>query len=165
LKAVENPNQVELYRVKKCRHCDALLEKVETQGYEKRQVFDVPPVRIQVTEHRAEIKECPKCHKKTIGGFPKAVTQPVQYGSGLKAQLVYFNQCQYVSLERTVEIMKSLYGHTVSEASIVEACAQVARQVTPVNQAAKEEMKVTAEPVHFDETGGRVAKKLWWLHV
>jgi transposase len=165
LKAVEKPDQTELHRVKKCKHCAASLEEVACQGYEKRQVFDVPPMRIQVTEHRAEIKACPECHQKTIGEFPEAVTQPVQYGPGLKAQLVYFNQYQFVPLERTVEIMEALYGHTVSEASIIEAGAEVARQVEPINQAAKDELKVTAEPVHFDETGGRIAKKLWWLHV
>jgi transposase len=165
LKAVAKPDQVELHRVKDCKHCHASLAEVATQGYEKRQVFEVPPVRIQVTEHQAEVKECPICHQKTVGEFPEAVTQPVQYGSGFKAQLVYFNQYQFVPLERTAEIMEALYGHTVSEASIVEACAQVARQVEPINQAAKEELKVTAEPVRFDETGGRIAKKLWWLHV
>jgi transposase len=154
LKAVEKPDQIELHRVKKCKRCDASLKEVAAQSYEKRQVFEVPPVRIQVIEHRAEIKECPKCHQKTIGEFPEAVTQPVQYGPGLKAQLVYFNQYQFVPLERTVEIMEALYGHPVSEASIVEACAEVARQVEPINQAAKEELKVTAEPVRFDETGG-----------
>ena len=165
LKAVAKPDQVEMHRVKDCKHCHASLAEVTTQGYEKRQVFEVPPVRIQVTEHQAEIKECPICHQKTVGEFPEAVTQPVQYGSRFKAQLVYFNQYQFVPLERAVEIMEALYGHTVSEASIVEACTQVARQVEPINQAAKEELKVTAEPVHFDETGARIAKKLWWMHV
>jgi len=165
LKAVAKPDQVELHRVKECRHCHASLEEVAVQGQEKRQVFEVPPVRIQVTEHQAEIKECPSCHQKTTGEFPKAVTQPVQYGSGLKAQLVYFNQYQFVPLERTVEIIEALYGHTVSEAAIVEACAQTAKQVAPINQAAKEELKVTEEPVGFDETGGRIISKLWWLHV
>jgi hypothetical protein len=33
------------------------LEEVETQGYKKRQVYDVPPTRIEVPEHRAGIKE------------------------------------------------------------------------------------------------------------
>jgi transposase len=165
LKAVAKPDQVELHRVKECRHCHASLEEVAVEGHEKRQVFEVPPVRIQVTEHQAEIKACPNCHQKTVGEFPDAVTQPVQYGSGLKAQLVYFNQYQFVPLERTVEIIEALYGHTVSEAAIIEACAQTSKQVAPINLAAKEELKVTEEPVGFDETGGRIVSKLWWLHV
>ena len=52
-----------------------------------------------------------------------------------------------------------------SEAAIVDACAQTAKQVEPINQAAKEELKVTEEPVCFDETGGRIVGKLGWLHV
>ena len=165
LKAVAKPDQIEIHRVMECRHCHAPLEEVAVQGHEKRQVFEVPPVRVQVTEHQAEIKACPCCHKKTTGEFPEAVTQPVQYGSGLKAQLVYFNQYQFVPLERTVEIIEALYGHPVSEAAIIEACAQTAKQVEPINQAAKEELQVTEEPVGFDETGGRIVSKLWWLHV
>jgi transposase len=165
LKAVAKPDQVELHRVKDCKHCHASLEEAAVQGHEKRQVFEVPKVRMQVTEHQAEIKECPICHQKTTGEFPKAVTQPVQYGTGLKAQMVYFNQYQFVPLERTVEIIEALYGHTVSEAAIVEACTQTAQQVAPINQAVKEELKVTEEPVGFDETGGRIVSKLWWLHV
>ena len=165
LKAVANPDQVEVYRVQECNHCHTSLAEVDVQGHEKRQVFEVPQVRIQVKEHQAEIKVCPICQQKTVGEFPEDVTQPVQYGSCLKAQLVYFNQYQFVPLERTVEIMEALYGHTVGEATIVEACAQVAQKVEPINQAAKEELTATPDPVHFDETGGRIMSKLWWLHV
>jgi transposase len=165
LKAVEKPDRVELHRVKECKYCHTSLEEVAVQGHEKRQVFEVPAVRIQVIEHQAEIKTCPGCHQQATAKFPETVTQPVQYGSELKAQLVYFNQYQFVPLERTVEIIETLYGHTVSEAAIIEACAEVAQQVEPVNQAAKEELKVTEEAVGFDETGGRIAKELWWLHV
>ena len=165
LKAVAKPDHVEMHPVKECKHCHTSLDEVAVQGHEKRQVFEVPQVGVQVIEHQAEIKSCPNCHQKTVGEFPEAITQPVQYGSGLKAQLAYFNQYQFVPLERTVEIIEALYGHTVSEAAIVEACAQIAQQVAPINQAAKEERKVTEEAVGFDETGGRIAKKLWWLHV
>jgi transposase len=165
LKAVAKPDQVELHPVAECRECHISLEDVAVQGYEKRQVFEAPRVSIQVIEHQAEIKECPNCHRKVSGEFPISVRQPVQYGSWLKAQMTYFNQYQYVPLERTVEILEALYGHRVSEAAILEANAQIAQQVEPINQATKEELKSTEEAVGFDETGGRIAKKLWWLHV
>lgn len=165
LKAVEHPDYVQVYPVKRCSHCRAFLEGVEAKSCEKRQVFDVPPVKVEVTEHQAENKECPICHQTTAGEFPAGVSQPVQYGERIKAQMVYFNQQHHVPLERTAEIIKDLYDQTVSEGTIVEACAQVAEQVGPVNQACKEELQATTGTAHFDETGGRVEKKLWWLHV
>ena len=53
----------------------------------------------------------------------------------------------------------------MSEGTLVEVCNQVAKQVEPLNQACKAELIATKGTVHFDETGGRIEKKLWWLHV
>lgn len=165
LKAVSQPDHIEVHRVKRCRHCQVNLEQVAAQDCEKRQVFDVPPVKVEVTEHQAEIKTCPTCQRATVGEFPAGVRQPVQYGERLKAQMVYFHQYHYVSLERTAEIVTDLYGQTVSEGTIVEACAETARQVEPIYTAAKSELSDTTDTGHFDETGLRVEGKLWWLHV
>jgi transposase len=165
LKAVEQPDYVEKHVVKRCQHCDANLEQVKAKRLEKRQVFDVPPSKVEVTEHVAEIKDCPNCHQTTMGSFPADVRQPVQYGPRIKAQMVYFNQQHHVPLERTAEIIEDLHGQSVSEGTIVEACNQVAQQVEPVIEAIKVEHQNTTETAHFDETGGRVEGKLWWFHV
>ena len=165
LKAVSTPDHVQIHRVKRCCHCQANLEEVAVQDSEKRQVFDVPPVRIEVMEHQAEIKTCPECHQTTVGEFPVGVSQPVQYGERIKAQMVYFHQYHFVPLERTAEILEDLYGQTVSEGTIVEACQETAQQVEPVYQLTKAELTETKDTGHFDETGSRIEGKLWWLHV
>jgi transposase len=165
LQMVAHPDHIQTHRVRRCQHCQAALEAVPAQDYEKRQVFDLPPVQVAVTEHQAEIKECPLCHTLTTADFPVEVSQPVQYGERLKAQMVYFHQQHFVPLERTAEILEDLYGQSVSEGTIVEACHTVAEQVQPVYQAIQAELQETEEPGHFDETGGRVEKALWWFHV
>ena len=165
LKMVEHPDHIERHAVKHCRHCQRSLEDIQPTDLEKRQVFEVPPMRVEGTEHRAEIKECPLCYRVNVGEFPPEVNQPVQYGDRMKAQMVYFNQYQFVPLERTAEIFEDLYGQSVNEGRIVEACNQTAENVAPVVDTIRKELKATEEPAHFDETGSRVEKKLWWMHV
>jgi transposase len=165
LKAVATPDHVQIHRVKRCRHCQANLEEVGVQDCEKRQVFDVPPVKVEVTEHQAEIKTCPECHQITVGEFPAGISQPVQYGERIKAQMVYFHQYHFVPLERTAEILEDLYDQTVSEGTIVEACNETAQQVELVYHLIKAELTDTKDTGHFDETGSRISGQLWWLHV
>lgn len=164
LKSVEKPDHVNVHPVADCDYCSGSLQQVKAIRYEKRQVFDVPQVHIEVTEHQVEIKACPHCGKENRAAFPAGVSQPVQYGREIKAQMVYFNQYQMLPLERTAEVFGTLYGHSISEGIIVEATQEVSRQVTAVNSAIRQHMTEKEAVVHFDETGARVEGKLYWLH-
>jgi transposase len=164
LKAVEKPEHIEVHRVEQCHHCHVSLQSIKVNRYEKRQVFDVPRVRVEVTEHQAEIKDCPHCGKENRAEFPEGVTQPVQYGDEIKAQMVYFNQYQMLPLERTAEVFETLYDQTISEGTIVEASQEVSKQVTQVNNTIRQHLTEKEGVVHFDETGTRVEGQLHWLH-
>jgi transposase len=164
LEPVAKPDRVEIHVVRDCHHCQASLKGAEVQGYEKRQVFEVPPVKLEVTEHQAEIKSCPHCGEVNEANFPAGVTQKTQYGPRLRAQMVYFNAYHFIPLDRTTEIIAELYQQPVSEGTLVAAAAEVAKRVKPVIEKIKVHLIQTEEAVRFDETGMRVCGKLQWLH-
>lgn len=164
LKMVQQPDHIERHAVCVCPHCATDLQAVEASDVEKRQVFDIPPVHLEVTEHQAAVKCCPGCGKTVKGTFPAAVPQPVQYGPRLKAQAVYLNNYQLIPLARTCELFEDFYGHAPSEAFVVDANAIFVEQSAPSLAQIKAQI-IAADVAHFDESGVRVESCLHWLHV
>ncbi len=128
-------------------------------------MFDLPEVTIEVTEHQAEVKQCPACGGRNKASFPVGVTQATQYGPRIKAQAAYLNQNHHIPVERTQAILTDLYGHSPGAATIIAACQEMEERVAPVNEAVKAYLVETEEPLHCDETGLRVEGKLHWTHV
>ncbi len=130
---------------------------------ETRQVFDLPSLRFEVTEHHAMQAICSCGHIHTAE-FPAGVNATVQYGPRAQAAMVHLNQNHAVSVQRTAALMKDLFDLPVSQATVIKAAAASAAILQPtvdaIGQAA-----VNADVLHADETGLRVAKKLHWLHV
>jgi len=164
LKAVEHPHHIRVHPVTTCQHCHASLEPVPPSDYAKRQVFDVPSVRVEVTEHRAEIKTCPQCGTINSGAFPMEVAQSVQYGAHLQAQAVYFNNYHFIPLERTAEMFADLYEQPLTEATVIQANTQVAEQIAPAVAEVKQQL-IQAAVAQFDESGLRADGQLRWVHV
>lgn len=164
LALIEQPDEVEVHRVAVCPHCRQGLDPVAAHAYERRQVFDVPPVRLEVTEHRVEIKQCPHCGQSVKAAFPAEVSQPVQYGVRLRAQASYLNNYQLLPLARTCELFGDWYGHTPAQALVLAANASVVEQIAPTLTLIQQQL-LAAKVAHFDESGVRIAGQLNWLHV
>jgi transposase len=164
LEPVDKPQHIEVHPVAHCQYCQADLTGVEASKVEKRQVFDLPEVKLEVTEHQAEVKTCPLCGQVNHGEFPADVTQPTQYGPRVRAQMVYLNVYHFIPLERTAELVSELYQQPVSDGTVFAAAVELAELVTPVNEQIKAYLVETEAPVHFDETGARVNGQLEWLH-
>ena len=130
---------------------------------ECRQVFDLPTLKFEVTEHVAMQSIC-TCGQVHSGEFPLGVNASVQYGPRAQAAMVHLNQNHAVSLQRTAALMDDFFGLQVSQATVVRAAQTGAGILLPTVQAIGQ-AAVSAGVLHADESGVRVVKKLHWLHV
>lgn len=164
LQMVDNPDKVVLHRVAQCKNCGLSLERSEAKDYERRQVFDIPPLVLEVTEYQAEIKNCPNCGTRNKGDFVQDVQNPVQYGKRLKSLFVYLTNYQLLPYERTSELIRDLFSHSLSQATLVNTNNLCYKLLEGVEKEIKKQL--TNSPViNCDETGLYNNGKRQWLHV
>ena len=163
LRMVKYPQHLQIHEITKCRICGISLKQQKPLGYEPRQVFDIPPVAVEVTEHRAQIKRCSHCGELSVGVFPEGVNHKTQYGTRLKAFAVYLKNYGFLSYQRTAEALSDLFAIPVSAGTLVSIDRRCARRLKGVVEQIREKL-IHAEVVHFDETGLSINGKLHWLH-
>lgn len=165
LKQVIEPDKIVNHSApSSCSGCGCSLIQSPIISRIKRQVFDIPEPSIEVTEHRVEIKECPRCQRKAEGQFPQRVKAPVQYGVRIKAISAYLQHQHFIPEKRLSEIFQDVFGCPISEGTIVNQSKSLASAILPVAELLAS--KVKKAPVkHLDETGLRIAGKTNWLHV
>ena len=112
------PDNIVKHEINECFHCSGSLKDELSKIHIKRQVFDVPPPKMQVTEHQAEVKTCPHCCKKNTALFPQEVSAPVQYGSNIRAMIVYLKQYQLLPEARLKQLLMDLFDVSISTATI-----------------------------------------------
>jgi transposase len=147
-----------------CEECGYTLENIEVETYEIRQVFDIPPVNLIVTEHKSQIKNCPYCGKLNKAAFPDSVKYPVQYGPNILASAIYCKNYQFIPYERISGFFDDIMGIKICSATIIRAERECFRNLEEFENMIKEKLK--ASPViHCDETGMKIKKEGYWLHV
>jgi transposase len=163
---VASPDHIETHRVGACP-CGAvaaMLAKEPVLDYTARQVFELPPIHLETTEHRAEIKRCPCCGRLVQAVFPADVRAPVQYGSRMRSLLLYFHQQHFVPPQRVGQICEDLFGQPCSPATVLATAQCASQNLEGFEQAVVAALRL-ALVVHRDETGLRAVNKLHWMHV
>ena len=140
--------------------CD--LAAAPEVGMERRQVFDLPPITVRVTEHQLIARRC-ACGTTTCGAPPAGVTAPVQYGPRITAIILYLYVGQFLSKKRTAQALAELFGTPVSEGTVATMTTRAADGLDGFLDQVKDRI-VESETAGFDETGLRVAGKLHWVH-
>ena len=163
LEMVNKPTYTITHKVVTCGRCGQDLSATPAAGYEKRQVFDIPPLICEVTEHRAEKKRC-SCGHLTTACFPETVSAPVQYGVNLQSLVSILGAYEYLSYDRISELMGYLIGYRVNEATVCSLQDKLYRKLGYFEE--KSQLHLAgSEVIHNDETGLSVEGKQQWLHV
>jgi transposase len=161
---VEQPDEVVRHRPQVCRQCGEDLSAVPGSIAERRQVLDLPEIRLLAHEHQIEAIWCPTCHTPSLGSFPAAVSAPVHYGPHLQALAVYLHQGQLLPTARTCEALAAICGCQISEATLLQWSELAAERLAPTVERIAE-LIGASRLQHGDETGIRVYGMLHWLHV
>jgi transposase len=160
----EEADHILVHPVEHCQECGANLSEGNVERFECRQVHDLPALRLEVSEHQAEVKTCPHCDWENQAAFPADVNSVVQYGAGVKGLMVYLLEGQLLASARVCELMSEVFACELSEGTLYTARDRCFETLAPVELSVKAALQA-AEVVHFDETGMRVKGQLFWLHV
>ena len=164
LRPVAKPDQVVPHGPSNCSQCRADLTGATLMLQARRQVFELPSRRAVVIEHQMLQARCPHCQRVSAGEFPPDVTQPVQYGPGVKALAVYLQEYQHLPFARLREFFRDVLELPLSTGTLAQARDTCARRLESAENAIKQGV-TQATVVNFDETGIRIAGKTRWLHV
>lgn len=164
LTMVEKPDETVPYEASTCNRCGMNLKDLEATDHERRQVFDIPPIKIKVTEHCAEIKICPKCGCTTKADFPEDVKHVVQYGPHVAALSVYLHHYQLLPYERSCELLSDICGCKISPATLIRAENDCFEKLEGFENEIKNHLE-QSDVIHCDETGMKINGNRNWLHV
>ena len=162
LEPVKKPDHFQVHPLHRCPcgQCGGVsLEDQPVLDYERRQVFDLPPLRLVVTEHQAEIKRCPLSGLTVKASFPCGVEAPVQYGPHFRGFTLYLFNQQLLPFDRLRQTCLDLFGQPLSLGTLSQTNARAYHTLDPVDATIVRALIQAAE-VNVDESGVRVAGRL-----
>lgn len=163
LEAVAYPDAVITHVPEVCSGCGDRLDGAAAAGMRTRQVFDLPPVRLHVIEHRTQAAQC-SCGQLTWARFPSEATAATCYGPGVHALGAYLLGRQHLPIARAAELMSDVLAAPVSTGFLAGVLARAQDGLDGFAASIREQIR-DADVAHFDETGARIAGKLGWVHV
>ena len=161
---VSQPDSVIRHRVTTCDCCGESLENEPVVRVKARQVFDIPPIQLEVTQHETEVKTCASCGTKTESDFPEDVQHHVQYGTNVQSMVLYMMQYQLIPFARTKEFFQNFFDVSISEGTLWNIQQQFGTYLVEIFEPQARHQIIQASVVHFDETGLRSEGKTQWLH-
>ena len=158
-------DEVVLLKPSECAHCGGGLDGTDEDPY-RHQVTDVPAeIRARVTEYQVHSLSCDTCGHETKGELPADVPRTV-VGPRLQAILAVLAGAYRLSKRTAQEVVRDLFGVTLSVGAISELEARTSEALRPAHEEAAQALAAAAV-VHADETSwSKRGRSRWlWVHL
>jgi transposase len=159
----EEVDEVIEYRVKECENCGCSLEDIEISDYVKHQIIDIPEIKMEVKEHRGEIKVCPRCGLENIAEVPYGSKGKVEYGDRIKSLTVYQMDYNFIPYERMSEFTEDICKHKISQGTLKNFKQECHNLLSSYEEIVREKLK-KSEVINCDESGVHCNGHRDWLH-
>ncbi len=160
----KTPDVVVKHMPAECTGCPHYAECHKAASVvETRNVLDTS-ILVTVTAHQKACICCPKCHEVRQGEFPSNINAYVQYGDNLQGLAVALNTIGAVSLNRTSEILRGIFGIPITSATIASMVQNCAKKTGSALEQIRTGL-LKSDQHHADETGFRTEGSLHWVHV
>jgi transposase len=159
----EDPDRTVVHPVERCECCGRDLRDEPIVESQSRQVFDLPEMpRLDCVEHWVQKRRC-ECGYLTGSSFPVGVSASACYGPRIRALGIYLVCYQHLPFKRAAEILSDWVRAPISVGTLQAFVAQGADGLAGFLEEIRAQL-AAADVAHFDETGGRVAGGLSWIH-
>lgn len=175
---IDDPDQRWEIHPDRCRSCDVWLRGADEHGRGRRQIVDVapaPPPR--VIEYQRISKVCPCCGTVTTPGWDDAAVpvehadivaapgSPVRIGPRTLARVALLTCAHYLPVGRARDLLEKLTAIDVSTGLVAGIRGRAARRVEKTFLGHLRTLLATSPVLHVDETPGRAAGALAYVHV
>lgn len=157
---------VEVLPPAQCAACGGVVgtERVEVQ-YQA----DLPPVRPHVTAFHLHVGRCRRCGRRVQGRDTRQTSTALgaaasQVGPRAVAWAAWLHTGLGVPFAKVATILRTGFGLTITAGGLVQALHRMAARSTPTYHALVQAVR-HSPVVAPDETGWKVAGRLWWLWV
>jgi transposase len=154
------PDRVIDHKPAACHACGAPLAGDDASP-RSHQVWELPEIKPEVTEHRFHTLACP-CGHATPAPMPADIPTD-GYGPRLKAAAVYLTGVPHLSKSQAEALFEDLLGIPISTGQVCALEAEAVELLAPVMTELK--AALPRGDVSMDETSWKQSGKLCWLWV
>ncbi|GLY67898.1 hypothetical protein Atai01_45170 [Amycolatopsis taiwanensis] len=178
LSLTDDPDETVVIEPDRCRKCETSLGDAAEVGRQRRQVVDVPAAPPpEVMEYQCVSKVCPCCATVTTPGWDEVASgdprrdvlaapgSPVRIGPETLARAALLTCGHFLPVGRSRQLLQALAGIDVSTGFLAGIRGRAARKLEKSFHAHVRALLTSAPVLHADETCGRAAGALSYVHV